>query len=43
MEKYGITHIMLYKNAKLNMFISRDDKYTEIYSDDHFVIYERGQ
>ena len=43
MEKYGITHVMLYKNAKLNMFLSRNDKYTEIYSDDHFVIYERGK
>ena len=38
---YGITHIILYKNSKLNMFISRDDNYKELYSDDHFIFYER--
>ena len=41
-EKYGITHVMMVKNAKLNMFISRDSKYNELYSDDNFVIYERN-
>ena len=40
-EKYDITHIILYKNSKLNMLISKDEKYLELYSDDHFVIYER--
>lgn len=40
-EQYGITHLIMYKNAKLNMFISRDENYNEIYSDDRFVIYER--
>lgn len=41
-EKYNITHIILYKNSKLNMLISKEDKgYNEIYSDDSFVIYER--
>ena len=40
-EEYDITHVILKKNSKLNMLISRDDKYTEIYSDDYFVIYER--
>ena len=43
MEKYNITHVMLTKSSKINMFISRDSKYTEIYSDNHFVIYERGK
>lgn len=40
-EYYGITHAIVYKNAKLNIFLSRDDNYKELYRDDHFVIYER--
>ena len=41
MEKYNITHVILTKKSKLNMFISRDSSYRELYSDDNFVIYER--
>lgn len=41
MEKYQITHVILQRNAKLNMFISRDENYKQIYWDSHFVIYER--
>ncbi|MBR6033503.1 MAG: TMF family protein [Clostridia bacterium] len=41
-EEYKITHVILQKNTKLNMFISRDEKYKELYSDSYFVIYERG-
>ena len=40
-EKYDITNVILYKNSKLNMLISKDDKYLELYSDKKFVIYER--
>lgn len=40
-EKYGITHLLIYKNSKLNMFVSRNNKYKELYKDDSFVIYER--
>ncbi len=40
-EKYNITHVICVKNAKLNMFLSRDDNYKELYKDDNFVIYER--
>ena len=42
-EKYDITHIILYKNSKINMLIEETDseKYNLLYSDDHFVIYER--
>ena len=40
-EKYDITHVIIYKNSKLNMLLSRDDKYLELYSDKKFVIYER--
>ncbi len=43
MEKYGITHVINYKNSKMNMIITetKDPKYKELYSDDYFVIYER--
>ena len=41
-NKYGITHILIKKNTKLNMFLSRDgEHYKKIYSDDNFVLYER--
>lgn len=40
-DKYNITHVILYKNAKLNMFLSKDSNYNQLYSDDSFVIYER--
>lgn len=40
-EEYNISHVILAKNSKLNMFISRDSKYNEIYSDDKFVLYKR--
>lgn len=41
-EKYGITHIILYKNSRINMIINKADseKYNELYSDSYFVIYE---
>jgi len=41
-EKYDITHVILLNNTKLNMFISRDENYKQIYKDDYFVIYERN-
>lgn len=42
-EKYKITHVITYKNSKMNMIITKtnDEKYTELYSDKYFVIYER--
>lgn len=40
-ESYGITHVMTRKNSKLNMLISRDDRYQTIYGDKNFIIYER--
>lgn len=40
-EKYDITHVLIRKNSKLNMFISRDDNYVELYSDNNFVFYQR--
>lgn len=41
-EEYNITHVICFKNAKLNMFLSRNYEYKELYSDDRFVIYERN-
>ncbi len=41
-DKYEITHVMQYKNSRLNLFLSRNKRYKEIYSDSNFVIYERG-
>ena len=40
-REYGITHVIVYKNAKLNMFLSRDENYLQLYSDENFCIYER--
>ena len=39
--EYDITHVLIRKNSKLNMFLSRDDNYVELYSDNNFVLYER--
>ena len=41
-EKYGITHVLVYKKSKIDMLIRNADweKYNEIYSDDNFVIYK---
>lgn len=42
-EKYGITHVITYKNSKMNMIITKtqDENLKEIYSDKYFVVYER--
>lgn len=42
-EKYNITHVITYKNSKMNMIITKtkDEKYKELYSDRSFVVYER--
>lgn len=42
MEEYAITHVIVVNNAKLNMFLSRNEKYKQLYKDDYFVIYERN-
>ena len=40
-KKYNITNVITEKASKLNMFLSKDKNYKEIYSDDSFVIYDR--
>ena len=39
-EQYGITHVIIRKRAKLNLFLSRNSKYNQLYSDNNFVVYE---
>lgn len=43
-EKYNITHVITYKNSKMNMIITRtnDKNYKELYSDNYFTVYERN-
>lgn len=41
-DQYDITHVITYKNSKLNMLLSRDAHYNSLYTDDNFVIYERN-
>ena len=42
-EKYDITHVITYKNSKMNMIINstHDKKYKKLYEDKYFVVYER--
>lgn len=41
-DEYEMTHVIAYKNSKLAMLINNrgDSKYIELYTDDHFIIYE---
>ncbi len=41
-EEYSITHVIVFKKAKLNLFLSRDNNYKQLYSDANFVLYERN-
>ena len=44
LDKYGITHMMMYKKSKLRTFIKQDEeRYNQLYEDDYFCIYERKQ
>lgn len=44
LDKYEITHLIMYKKAKLRTFIKQDEeKYNLLYEDDYFCIYERKQ
>ena len=42
-DKYNITHVITYKNSKMNMIIKKtnDPNYKELYEDDYFTVYER--
>ena len=44
LDKYSITHMIMYKKSKLRTFIKQDEeKYKLLYEDDYFCIYERKQ
>ena len=40
-DEYGITHLVIPNNAKINIIIEKDSRYDELYIDDNFVVYER--
>lgn len=40
-EHYGVTHVILYANAKLATLLDEEDGYTMLYTDGIFSIYER--
>jgi hypothetical protein len=41
LEKYGITHLIMYSKAKLRVFLDENpEDYREIYDDNNFCIYE---
>ncbi len=41
-KKYNMTHIITYRNSKMNMIITKtkDANYKELYQDSYFVVYE---
>lgn len=44
LDEYGITHMLMYKNAKLRRFVEQDtEKYNLLYEDDNFCLLERNQ
>ena len=40
-EKYKITHVIQYANSKLAAQLKKDNKYSIIYKDDSFIVFER--
>lgn len=44
-EKYDITHIILYKNSKMNLVINNtnDGEYKVLHEDSNFILYERAK
>ena len=42
-EKYDITHVITYKNSKMNMIIkeTKAPNYKKLYEDDYFTVYQR--
>ncbi len=40
-EEYGVTHVMLYSNAKLAMILENDSNYKILYDEGNFKIFER--
>jgi len=40
-NEYKVTHVITYEDSKLSYLLDRDGKYSLLYSDDYFRIYER--
>lgn len=44
LDKYGITHMLMYKKSKLRKFVEQNtEKYNLLYEDDSFCLFERKQ
>lgn len=44
LDKYGITHMLMYKKSKLRKFVEQNtEKYNLLYEDDNFCLFERKQ
>ena len=41
LNKYGITHALLYNDEKMNLYIIDDPEWNVVYKDDTFVLYQR--
>ena len=41
-ERLGVTHVLLNKSDIVATYLKEDQNYHELYSDDHFVLYERS-
>ena len=41
-EKYNITHVLIYKNDIIDIYISKDSDYKVIFDDEKFVLYEHN-
>lgn len=42
LDKYGITHMLMYKKSKLRKFVEQNtEKYNLLYEDDNFCLFER--
>lgn len=42
LEKYNITHVILLKSSKMNVYVEKDLNYDKLYEDENFAIYERN-
>lgn len=44
LDKYGITHMLMYKKSKLRKFVEQNtEKYNLLYEDDNFCLFKRKQ
>ena len=41
-SKYNFTHILLYDDETINLYIKHDNNYKLLYEDENFSLYERN-